>query len=78
MAGQFVTVVDEVVDSYKEIDIEEAREVDPDVEVGDSLGMMMEAGSFSRIAAQTAKQMDDYLAKLFSITDLKDMINKWR
>jgi N utilization substance protein A len=54
---EFVTVVEEVVDSYKEIDIEEAREVDPDVEVGDSLGMMMEAGSFSRIAAQTAKQV---------------------
>lgn len=54
---EFVTVVDEVVDSYKEIDIEEAREVDPEVEVGDSLGMMMDAGSFSRIAAQTAKQV---------------------
>ncbi|HEX9777659.1 MAG TPA: transcription termination factor NusA [Geopsychrobacteraceae bacterium] len=54
---EFVTVVDEVVDSYKEIDIEEAREIDPDVEIGDSLGMMMEAGSFSRIAAQTAKQV---------------------
>lgn len=54
---EFVTVVDEVQDSYKEIDIEEAREVDPDVEVGDSLGMMLEAGSFSRIAAQTAKQV---------------------
>ena len=54
---EFVTVVNEVVDSYKEIDIEEAREVDPDVEVGDSLGMMLDAGSFSRIAAQTAKQV---------------------
>jgi len=54
---EFVTVVDEVVDSYKEIDIEEAQEIDPDVEIGDSLGMMMEAGSFSRIAAQTAKQV---------------------
>ena len=54
---EFVTVVDEVVDSYKEIDIDEAREVDPDVEVGDSLGMMLDAGSFSRIAAQTAKQV---------------------
>lgn len=54
---EFVTVVDEVIDSYKEIDIEEAKEVDPDVEVGDSLGMMLEAGSFSRIAAQTAKQV---------------------
>ncbi|NOY14505.1 MAG: transcription termination/antitermination protein NusA [Deltaproteobacteria bacterium] len=54
---EFVTVVDEVVDSYKEIDIEEAREIDSGVEIGDSLGMMMEAGSFSRIAAQTAKQV---------------------
>lgn len=54
---EFVTVVDEVVDSYKEIDLEEAREVDPDVEVDDSLGMMLDAGSFSRIAAQTAKQV---------------------
>lgn len=54
---EFVTVVDEVVDSYKEIDLDEAREIDPDVEVDDSLGMMLEAGSFSRIAAQTAKQV---------------------
>ncbi len=54
---EFVTVVDEVVDSYKEIDLEEAREVDPDVEIDDSLGMMLDAGSFSRIAAQTAKQV---------------------
>lgn len=54
---EFVTVVDEVMDSYKEIDIEEAREIDPDVEIGDSLGMMLEAGNFSRIAAQTAKQV---------------------
>jgi N utilization substance protein A len=54
---EFVTVVDEVFDSYKEIDIAEAREVDPEVEVGDSLGMMLEAGNFSRIAAQTAKQV---------------------
>lgn len=54
---EFVTVVEEVVDSYKEIDIAEARDVDPDVEIGDSLGMMMETGTFSRIAAQTAKQV---------------------
>lgn len=54
---EFVTVVDEVVDSYKEIDLEEAREVDPDVEIGDSLGMKMDASDFTRIAAQTAKQV---------------------
>ncbi|MEJ2698717.1 MAG: transcription termination factor NusA [Desulfuromonadales bacterium] len=54
---EFVTVVDEVQDSYKEIDLEEAREIDPDVEIGDSLGMKMDASNFSRIAAQTAKQV---------------------
>ncbi|MGE4492192.1 MAG: transcription termination factor NusA [Syntrophotalea sp.] len=54
---EFVTVVDEVVDSYKEIDLEEAREIDEEVEVGDSLGMKIESGNFSRIAAQTAKQV---------------------
>jgi N utilization substance protein A len=54
---EFVTVVEEVLDSYREIDLEEAREADPDVEVGDSLGMKMDASGFSRIAAQTAKQV---------------------
>ncbi len=55
---EFVTVVDEVQNSYQEIDFEEARESDPDVQVGDSLGMKLEdSGNFSRIAAQTAKQV---------------------
>ncbi len=54
---EFVTVVDEVENSYQEIDLSEAREIDKDVEIGDSLGMKMDASSFSRIAAQTAKQV---------------------
>lgn len=54
---EFVTVVDEVLDSYKEIDLAEAREIDPEVELGDSLGMKLDASNFSRIAAQTAKQV---------------------
>lgn len=54
---EFVTVVDEVQDSYKEIDLAEAHEIDPEVVCGDSLGMKMDSGSFSRIAAQTAKQV---------------------
>ncbi|MDD2321275.1 MAG: transcription termination factor NusA [Geobacteraceae bacterium] len=54
---EFVTVVEEVTDSYKEIDLDEAREVDSDVEIGDSLGMKMDASDFTRIAAQTAKQV---------------------
>ncbi|MBW2519858.1 MAG: transcription termination/antitermination protein NusA [Deltaproteobacteria bacterium] len=54
---EFVTVVEEVENSYQEIDLSEAREIDPDVQVGDSLGMKMDASNFSRIAAQTAKQV---------------------
>ncbi len=54
---EFVTVVEEVENSYQEIDQNEAREIDPDVEIGDSLGMKMDASNFSRIAAQTAKQV---------------------
>jgi N utilization substance protein A len=54
---EFVTVVDEVQDSYKEIDLTEAIEIDSEVEEGDSLGMKLDASNFSRIAAQTAKQV---------------------
>lgn len=54
---EFVTVVEEVQDSYKEIDYEEAREIDPEVELGDSLGEKLDASGFTRIAAQTAKQV---------------------
>ena len=54
---EFVTVVEEVEDSYREIDMAEAREIDAEVEVGDSLGIKMDATDFSRIAAQTAKQV---------------------
>ncbi len=54
---EFVTVVEVVEDSYKEIDLEEAREIDPDVELGDSLGEKLDSSSFTRIAAQTAKQV---------------------
>ena len=54
---EFVTVVEEVNDSYKEICLEEAHEIDPEAEFGDSLGEKLDASGFSRIAAQTAKQV---------------------
>ncbi|MEI7816481.1 MAG: transcription termination factor NusA [Desulfuromonadales bacterium] len=54
---EFVTVVEEVEDSYKEICLEEAHEIDPEAEIGDSLGEKLDASGFSRIAAQTAKQV---------------------
>jgi N utilization substance protein A len=55
---EFVTVVDEVQNSYQEIGLDEAHESDPEAQLGDSLGMKLEdSGNFSRIAAQTAKQV---------------------
>jgi len=54
---EFVTVVEDVQDSYKEICLEEAHEIDPEAEVGDSLGEKLDSSGFSRIAAQTAKQV---------------------
>ncbi len=54
---EFVTVVEEVEDSYKEIGLDEAHEIDPEAEIGDSLGEKLDSSGFSRIAAQTAKQV---------------------
>ena len=54
---EFVTVVEEVEDSYKEITLEEANEYDPEAEIGDSLGIKVESNDLGRIAAQTAKQV---------------------
>lgn len=54
---EYVVVVDEVQDSYTEISLEEAREMDPECEIGDELGEKIDSGDFGRIAAQTAKQV---------------------
>jgi len=54
---EYVDVVDEVENSYYQISLAEAREIDPEVELGDSLGLPLETEDFSRIAAQTAKQV---------------------
>jgi N utilization substance protein A len=55
---EYMTVVEEVTDSYTEIDLEEAREkFDPASEVGDELGVPVELGDLSRIIAQVAKQV---------------------
>ncbi len=53
----FQTVVDEIEDEYIEIELEEARELDPECEVGDSLGIKMDIDDLGRIAAMTAKQV---------------------
>ena len=40
-----------------QISLEEGRKLDPECEVGDSLGTKMDASTFGRIAAQSAKQV---------------------
>jgi len=54
---QYKEVVAEVQESHLEISLEEGRKVDPECEVGDSLGFKMDAAAFGRIAAQSAKQV---------------------
>jgi len=54
---EFKMVVEQVEDPETQINIEAARELDLEAEIGDSLGIKMDATDFGRIAAQTAKQV---------------------
>jgi N utilization substance protein A len=54
---QFKEVVDTVVEPELEISLKEGRRLDPDCELGDSLGTKMDTTTFGRIAAQSAKQV---------------------
>jgi N utilization substance protein A len=54
---QFKEVVDTVKDSAVEISFEDGRKLDPECEIGDSLGAKMDTTTFGRIAAQSAKQV---------------------
>ena len=54
---QFKTVVKKVKNPPTEIALEEARDLDGDAQVGDSLGTKIDISEFGRIAAQTAKQV---------------------
>ncbi len=54
----FKDVVEQVEDLTTQIDLDTARqELDPEAEIGDQLGVKMDAETFGRIAAQTAKQV---------------------
>lgn len=54
----FKDVVEKVGDPTTEIDLDTARrELDPEAEIGDQLGVKMDTETFGRIAAQTAKQV---------------------
>jgi N utilization substance protein A len=51
------TVVETVVDAEKDITLEEAKKIDPDLEVGDELMQDLDVDLFGRSAIQTAKQV---------------------
>ena len=48
---------DDIGDEESEITVDDARKLDPDVQIGDELGIKLEAVTFGRIDAQTAKQI---------------------
>ncbi|MCK6598785.1 MAG: transcription termination factor NusA [Bdellovibrionaceae bacterium] len=52
-----VVTKDKFVDEEVEITLEEARKLDPQAQLNDSIGIKMETGDLGRIAAQTAKQI---------------------
>ena len=54
---EFKDVVDAVTDERLQVSLEEARKLDPESEIGDSLGMKMDTDALGRIAAQSAKQV---------------------
>ena len=54
---EFKEVVEAVKNASLEISLEEAHKIDPEAEIGDSLGIKMETDELGRIAAQSAKQV---------------------
>jgi len=53
----FKEVVKEVNNENLEISLEDSHDIDPDAEIGDSLGIKMDTDELGRIAAQSAKQV---------------------
>ena len=54
---EFKDVVEEVSNEHLEVTLEQAKEIDPDAEIGDSLGIKVDTDELGRIAAQSAKQV---------------------
>lgn len=54
---QFKEVVQKITDPATQITLAEGRELDPECEIGDSLGIKLDTALFGRIAAQSAKQV---------------------
>ena len=54
---QFKDVMEEITEPDLQIGFEEARMLDPNCKIGDSIGTKMDTSTFGRIAAQSAKQV---------------------
>lgn len=54
---QFKTLVEKVEDENSQMTLKEGNKLDPEAELGDSIGVKMDPSVFGRIAAQTAKQV---------------------
>ena len=54
---QYKTVVEEVRDNILEMNLDDARVLDEDAEIGDQLGVRIENPNFTRVDVQTAKQI---------------------
>lgn len=54
---QFKTVVEKVEDPNLQIEVGRAHTLDPDAQLGDSIGEKIDSSALGRIAAQTAKQV---------------------
>ena len=54
---QFKDVAEVITEPALQISLEEGRKLDPECEIGDSLGTKMDTSTFGRIAAQSAKQV---------------------
>ncbi len=54
---QYKSVVDKMKNSVTEIEYDQAKVLDPDCEMGDQIGLLIENPGFSRVDIQTAKQI---------------------
>lgn len=54
---QFKDVAEIITEPDLQIDLKEARKLDPECQIGDSIGTKMDTTQFGRIAAQSAKQV---------------------
>ncbi len=54
---EFREVVEVVTDESLQVTLSQAKDFDPDAEIGDEIGVKIDTSSFGRILAQTAKQV---------------------